>query len=111
MFLIIEVTKANPNIETLKLTLSVSFVVIGILLTIVGFFMAQQFKVIKTLQTTVNDLSQVVKVIKSKQVWDGESCAAKHSVIDKRLDTHGDRLDAQENRITRLETLQNGKGV
>lgn len=109
MFLIIEVTKANPNIETLKLTLSVSFVVIGILLTIVGFFMAQQFKVIKTLQDTVNELAEVVAVIKNKQTWDGESCIFKHKAIDKKLEDHDKRLDKNENRITRLETLQNGK--
>ena len=110
MVLQIEMARANPDIETLKLTLVVASGVIGILLVVVGFFLAQQFKVIKTLQNTVNSLASVVEVIKNKQSWEGKSCNLKHQVVDKRLDAHATRLDANENRITRLETkLENGR--
>lgn len=101
----IELAKANPDVETLKFALYVSGAMISMLLVIVGFFMAQQFKVIKTLQGTVNELAEVVAVIKNKQTWDRESCIFKHKAIDKKLEDHDKRLDKNENRITRLETL------
>lgn len=109
------ITAANPDIETLKLTLWLAGAVISALFAVIIYFIKSQDSVrknemtklnniVETLVETVNSLKTIVEVVKSRQSGDGEYCHMKHDVIDKRLTEHGRRIDLVENRITRLET-------
>lgn len=99
----LEVAKTNPDLETMKLAFWIASVIITILIAIVGFFLTQQFRLLKTVAETVNNLKTIVEVIKSRQLGDGEFCRLKHHVIDKRLQEHGKRLDEDEVEIARIQ--------
>lgn len=114
------ITAANPDIETLKLTLWLAGAVISALFAVIIYFIKSQDSVrknemvklnniVETLVDTVNSLRTIVEVVKSRQLGDGEFCHMKHDVIDKRLTDHGKRIDAIENRVTRVETKCEGK--
>lgn len=109
------ITAANPDIETLKLTLWLAGVVISALFAVIIYFirsqdstrkneMAKLNSIVETLVDTVNSLRTIVEVVKSRQMGDGEFCHMKHDVIDKRLNEHSKRLDTIDNRVTRVET-------
>jgi hypothetical protein len=109
------ITAANPDIETLKLTLWLAGAVISALFAVIIYFIKSQDSVrkgemvklnniVETLVDTVNSLRTIVEVVKSRQLGDGEFCHMKHDVIDKRLNEHAKRIDALDNKVTRLET-------
>jgi beta-lactamase regulating signal transducer with metallopeptidase domain len=92
-----EIAKANPDIESLKLILWLAGSVITLLLLIVSYFLSKQIKVQESLTKAVNSLTTAVTVLESQQ-------AERHPVIECRLNTHGQRLDKLDNRITKIET-------
>ena len=109
------ITAANPDIETLKLTLWLAGAIISALFAVIIYFIKSQDSVrknemvklnniVETLVDTVNSLRTIVEVVKSRQLGDGEFCHMKHDVIDKRLNEHAKRIDALDNKVTRLET-------
>jgi hypothetical protein len=111
----IDLVKANPDIETLKLTLWLAGAVISALFGVIIYFIKSQDAVrknemvklnsiVETLVETVNSLRTIVEVVKSRQLGDGEFCHMKHDVIDRRLNEHSKRLDVVDNKVTRLET-------
>lgn len=111
----IELAKANPDLETLKMTLWMAGFIISALFAVVIYFVKNQdasrktemekiTSIIETLTETVNSLKTIVEVIKSRQSGDGEFCHMKHTVIDNRLNDHSKRLDLFDNRVTKIET-------
>jgi beta-lactamase regulating signal transducer with metallopeptidase domain len=96
----VELTKANPDIESLKLTLWIAGSVITLLLTVVAYFLNKQIKVQESLTKAVNSLTTAVTVLESQQ-------AERHPVIERRLNDHARRLDAHDRQITRIETTCN----
>jgi beta-lactamase regulating signal transducer with metallopeptidase domain len=92
-----EIAKANPDIESLKLILWLAGSVITLLLLIVSYFLSKQIKVQESLTKAVNSLTTAVTVLESQQ-------AERHPVIQRRLNIHGQRLDKLDNRITKIET-------
>lgn len=92
-----ELLKANPDYETLKLTVFVIGGVLSMLLTIVAFFLKKQIEIQETLTKAVNNLTTAVTVLESQN-------RDRHPVIERRLNEHGHRLDIYENRLTKIET-------
>ena len=99
----VELAKSNPDLETLKLLFWIASSIILILISVVGFFMAQQFRVLKTVTETVNNLKTIVEVIKARQLGDSEFCRIKHEAINKKFDDHDKRLDTDEKHIAVLQ--------
>lgn len=99
----LDIAKANPDLETMKLAFFIASSIIGLLLLIIGFFLAQQFKVLRTVTETVNNLKTIVEVIKSRQLGDSEFCGLKHKAIDEKFKDHDKRLDADEKDIAVLQ--------
>jgi cell shape-determining protein MreC len=105
----IELAKATPDIETLKLVLWIATSIIGILLLIVGFYIrksysgqAEQFEkiseMVDTLSETVNSLKTVVEVIKRQQ-------EERDPRTEIRLNEHSKRLSVLEKEYTKLDTV------
>lgn len=116
----IELAKANPDIETLKLMFWIAVSIIGLLIVIIGYFfknrdtvikiqMDKLFQITESIKMTVNNLNTIVEVIKIRQKSDEEFLKEKHEVYDRRLNDHAKRLDNQDGRIVRLETKINGE--
>lgn len=97
----VELAKANPDIETLKLTLWVASAVIAILLTavigVVVYLAKKQINVSEMLTTAVNKLTVAVSVLENQN-------KDRHPVIVKRLNDHARRLDCHDRQIVRIET-------
>src|SRR5690554_3378445 len=92
-----ELLKANPDYETLKLTVFIIGGVLSMLLTIVAFFLKKQIEIQETLTKAVNNLTTAVTVLENQN-------RDRHPVIERRLNEHGHRLDIYENRLTKIET-------
>lgn len=92
-----EVLKTNPDYETLRLTVVLAGILISILLGVVAFFLKEQIAIQKTLTKAVNNLTTAVTVLESQN-------KDRHPVIERRLNEHAKRLDAHDNRITKMET-------
>jgi hypothetical protein len=106
--MMIELSKANPDIETLKLTLWVAAGIITILLGIVAWFarnkgeranrqMEKLEVIVNSLSVTVSNLKTVVEVIREQQ-------NERDPRTERRLNEHGKRLDEHETRIVKVET-------
>lgn len=93
----IELAKANPDVETLKLSIWVAVGVIAILLSIVAFFLQKTVKVQEILVTAVNQLTTAVTVIQKQQ-------EERDPRTERRLNDHAKRLDNHQNRLSILET-------
>jgi beta-lactamase regulating signal transducer with metallopeptidase domain len=93
----IELTKANPDVETLKLTLWAAGGIIALLLAVVAYFLKRQIAVSEILTRAVNNLTTAVTVLESQQ-------KDRHPVIERRLNAHAKRLDEHDVRIARVET-------
>lgn len=89
---------ANPNYETLKLTLWIASGVIGMLLLVVAYFLSKQVSVSETLTKAVNSLTSAVMVLESQQ-------RDRHPVIERRLNSHAARLDEHDKEIVRIKTV------
>lgn len=100
--------QANPDIETLKLTLWVAASLIALLIGIIAYLAKMKDSsaskqveklsaVVDTVQETVISLKSVVEVVKSQISEDRPR-------TEKRLNEHANRLDDQADRLARLET-------
>lgn len=96
----IELAKANPDIETLKLTLWIAGGIITLLLAVVAYFLKKQISVSEILTTAVNNLTTAVKLIEQQQ-------SERDPRTERRLNEHAGRLDEHDRRITRVETTCN----
>ena len=88
---------ANPDIETLKLTLWIAGGIIIMLLGVVAYFLKRQITVSEILTKAVNNLTTAVTVLESQN-------KDRHPVIERRLNTHAKRLDEHDIRSARIET-------
>ena len=88
---------ANPDIETLKLTLWIAAGVIGLLLLVVAFFLKKQISVSETLTEAVNGLTRSLAVLETHNKIQGP-------VIERRLNEHAERLDKHAERLAKVET-------
>lgn len=88
---------ANPDLETLKLTLWVAAGLIMVLLAVVAYFLRKQISISETLTAAVNNLTTAVTVLESQN-------KDRHPVITKRLDDHARRLDCHDKQIAVIET-------
>lgn len=91
---------ANPDIETLKLTLWVSAGIISLLLVTVAFFLRKQIAVSETLTRAIDSLTRTVTVLETQN-------RERNPVIQKRLNEHADRLDRHGERLVKIETKLN----
>lgn len=89
--------QANPDVETLKLTLWVAAGVISLLLVVVAFFLKKQIGVSEILTKAVDNLTQAVTVLQTKD-------AERNPVIQNRLNDHARRLDTHAERLAKVET-------
>lgn len=89
---------ANPNYETLKLTLWIAGGVITLLLVVVAYFLSKQIDVSETLTKAVNSLTAAVMVLESQQ-------RDRHPVIERRLNAHAGRLDEHDKEIVKIKTV------
>ena len=116
----IELAKANPDIETLKLMFWIAVSIIGLLILIIAYFfknwyaiikeqMEKLFQITESIKMTIGNLNTIIEVIKIRQKSEEEFLKEKHEVYDRQLNDHSKRLDNQDNRIVRLETKMNGK--
>jgi hypothetical protein len=97
----IELAKANPDIETLKLTLWIASAIIAFLLTavigVVVYLAKKQINVSEMLTNAVNKLTVAVSVLENQN-------KDRHPVIERRLNDHARRLDQHDKQIVRIET-------
>ena len=96
----IELAKANPDIETLKLTLWIAGSIIIILMGIVAYFLGKQINVSELLTKAVNNLTTAVKILESQN-------SERHPVIVRRLNDHARRLDSHDRDIVCIKTKLN----
>lgn len=89
--------KVNPDLETLKITLWIAAGVISMLLIVVAFFLRKQIGVSEILTKAVDNLTQAVTVLQTKD-------AERNPVIQNRLNDHAKRLDSHAERLTTIET-------
>lgn len=96
-----ELIKANPDIETLKLTLWIASAVIALLLTavigVVVYLAKKQINVSERLTNAVNKLTVAVSVLENQN-------KDRHPVIERRLNDHARQLDQHDKQIVRIET-------
>jgi predicted RND superfamily exporter protein len=103
--------QANPDIETLKLTLWVAVGLIMLLIGVIAYLaklkdsnaLAQVEKlstVVDTVQETVNSLKSVVEVIKTQFTEDRPR-------TERRLNEHAERIDKHAERLVKIETKLN----
>ena len=99
---------SNPDVETLKMTLWIASGVIGLLLAVIAYLsklkinshgedILELHKVVKTVESTVNNLRTIVEVIKTQIADSGPR-------TEIRLNDHSKRLDEHERKISRIET-------
>lgn len=97
----IELAKANPDFETLKLTLWIASAIIALLLTavigVVVHLAKKQINVSEMLTNAVNKLTVAVSVLENQN-------KDRHPVIERRLNDHARRLDQHDKQIVRIET-------
>jgi beta-lactamase regulating signal transducer with metallopeptidase domain len=93
----IELVKANPDIETLKLTLWVAGGIITLLLMVVAYFLKKQISVSEVLTTAVNNLTTAVKLIEQQQ-------SERDPRTERRLNEHSRELKEHKERIVKIET-------
>ncbi len=89
--------KSNPDYETLKLLVIMASALIGILLTIVGYFMSRQINVQESLTAAVTELTSTVKTMSA---LDEE----RYPILVHRLENHGISIHGIDSRLTALET-------
>ena len=89
--------------ETYQFVLSMSGAIISLLLLILGFFIRLQIIATKSLTNSVNSLVTSVEVLKTQQDNNDRGCITKHAVVDRRLDSHSEKINDHEKRLTRLE--------
>lgn len=92
-----ELLKANPDYETLRLTVFIIGTVLSVLLSVVAFFLKKQIEIQETLTKAVNNLTTAVTVLENQN-------RDRHPIIERRLNEHSQRLDIYENRLTKIET-------
>jgi hypothetical protein len=88
----VELAKANPDIETLKLTLWVAASIITLLLLIVSYFLKRQITITEQLTKAVHELTTAVALLNNQSPR-----------MERRLDIHNKRLDDNDKQIARLE--------
>jgi len=87
--------------------------IIGILIGIIGFFLAHYFKQsvasqndlresVNKLQITLTGLNGIIMAMQDKSDVFSEGCKVKHNVVDHRLKEHANKLDEHEKKITEL---------
>ncbi len=87
----------NPDLESLRLVVWLSGILISVLLAVVGYFLRQQGDASKALTDAVNKLRTAVEVLQMQGTL-------KYPVIDNSLKEHGQKIEDHENRITKIET-------
>ena len=93
----IEMTKANPDIESLKVILYLAGSVLTFLLLIVAYFLKKQISVQEVLAEAVNKLTTAVSVLESQN-------KDRYPVIERRLNDHAEQIDELGYRVTAIET-------
>ncbi len=93
----VEVVKANPDLETLKLTLWIAGSIIALLMSVVAFFLRKQIFVSETLTLAINELTKAVTIQETKD-------KERHPLIDRRLNEHSAKLKEHGERIAVIET-------
>jgi len=94
----IELAKANPDIETLKLTLWLAGGIITLLLLVVAYFLKKQIRVSEVLTMAVNNLITAVKLIEQQQ-------SERDPRTERRLNEHSAIMKEQGERIIALESI------
>lgn len=101
-----ELIKASPDIETLKVTLWVASgvitILLGIVIGVVSHLANKQIRVSEMLAQAVSELTLAVSVLESQN-------KDRHPVIERRLNDHARRLDQHAEKIVRIETTLNIK--
>jgi hypothetical protein len=95
-------------------TLRIVLVILGIMISIIGYFLTFYFKrsveSIDKLNDTVGELRGSITGLKAQMIANEEmssmrqeGCKDRHSIIDTRLREHGEQLDEHEKKIARIE--------
>lgn len=85
----------------IEIILTIIGSVMTILLAVIGFFLKDAFKLLRSVQESVNNLVSTIATIKE---W-MRSSEHMDSTVGERLKVHGERLDCHEKQLTRLETI------
>ena len=78
--------------------------IISLLMVVIGYFLRQQIGVINALTKSVQALTTAMAVMRNKTENSVLNCGYKHSVIDKRLDSHGNSIRHIEEDVAILKT-------
>lgn len=89
-----------------SIVLSVASGLIVILLAVVGYWLSRYVSSTDRLTMTVTKLNLTVAGLLSDQKSFKEACSERHSVTVKRLDSHAEKLDKHDRRITKLEAVK-----
>jgi hypothetical protein len=92
------------NESVLTFILSVTGFLIVMLLGIIAFFLKEFAEQVKMLKLAVSELQLIVGSEKTRSESFIKSCEKVHTVVDKRLDEHGKRLDLHEMEISLIKS-------
>jgi len=89
------------TMEGLKLLLSITIVVLGVAMTLIGYFMSKRDSAItratENLTTAVEQLKEIVNSLQTQY-------GIRQPIVDERLNKHSDEIADHEDRLTKLET-------
>jgi len=91
------------NSETYQFVLAVVGPIMVLLLAIIGFFLRQQVTATKMLTDTVNILNTSVEVLRNNHSNFSVTDNERHSIVNRRLDSHSEKINDHEKRIIKLE--------
>lgn len=86
-----------------KTLLTLAGAIISILLAIIGYFLNKHVTATETLTEAVNSLNITVKLLENSQANLISVSNCEHKIIDKRLDSHSEKLTEHSEAITVLQ--------
>ena len=89
--------------DVTNLILSLAGSTIVALLTVIGYFLRRQIKATEILSDLVATLNTSVELLKNNQGNFSANCSFRHDVIDKRLNSHSDKINQHEKEIAVLQ--------
>lgn len=89
------------SMEGLKLLLVITIVVLGVAISVIGYFMSKRDSVITT---ATNNLTQAVEQLKDIVNSLQTQYAIRQPIVDERLKKHSEEIADHEKRLTEIET-------
>ena len=87
-----------------ELVITILIGVLGLLLSFIGYLAKEFLKELKSLKAVLIELQAAMREEKMFTLGWRESLKDKHAIIDKRLDSHGKRLDMHEISIATIKS-------